>query len=216
MTALDEMKLTTIRFVFFTADNGPEGPTDQKGRTRGSPADCGAASARFTKGAIRCGRNRALARAHSRRQNVRRADHRTAICSAPPAKSPHAATEMERVIDGCQHRSQLVRRKADRPGALLAVRYRAGPVKPRSRIGDWKIVAAEDMWPSNCTTCSTIRAKRRNCRPPSRRSSRDASSNSRSSTPRLKPKGRRGGKDKATQNKEEGQAGPKRSAKSKT
>lgn len=150
MKALDNLQLSDDTFVFFTADNGPEGPTDTKGRTRGST------------GGLR-GRKRAVYEGGIRVAGIARwPGHIPAgkTCDEPIVGSDLFCTACEitgtpqpkdRVIDGV---SIVPTWSSDKPGGEKLTRpvplywrcdIAPGPLKTAMRIGDWKIVAAEDM-----------------------------------------------------------------------
>lgn len=144
MTALDEMKLTEETFVVFTADNGPEGNGDN-GRTRGST------------GGLR-GRKRAVYEGGIRVAGiVRWPGHVPAgkTCDEPIIGSDLFCTACEitgtpqpadRVIDGVSIVPTFAGEKLTRPIPLYwRCNIAPGPLKTAMRIGDWKIVAAEDM-----------------------------------------------------------------------
>lgn len=144
MLTLEELKLTDETFVFFTSDNGPEG-NGTSGRTRGST------------GGLR-GRKRSVYEGGIRVPGIARwPGHIPAgkSCDVPVIGSDLFATACEiagakvpsdRVIDGVSIVPTFNGGSVERVVPLYW-RCNIAPEKLKTamRVGDWKIVAAEDM-----------------------------------------------------------------------
>jgi len=144
MTALDDMKLVDETFVVFTSDNGPEGKGDA-GRTRGST------------GGLR-GRKRSVYEGGIRVPGIVRwpghvpagetcdvpiigTDIFNTVCEVAKVQTP-----TDRVLDGVSFASTFTGRTPRRPIPFYWRCYIAPEkVKTAMRIGDWKILAAEDL-----------------------------------------------------------------------
>lgn len=216
MTALDEMKLTDDTFVFFTADNGPEGPTDTKGRTRGSTAG------------LR-GRKRAVYEGGIRVAGIARwPGHIPAgkTCDEPIIGSDLFCTACEitgtpqpkdRVIDGVSIVPTWSGQKLTRPVPLYwRCDIAPGPLKTAMRIGDWKIVAAEDMSAFELYDVQHDPREEKELSTAEPAKFQEMQAAIKKLNAEIEAEGPTWWKDKATQNKKKDKPASKRSAKSKT
>ncbi len=144
MQALDELKLADDTFVVFTSDNGPEGD-GTKGRTRGST------------GGLR-GRKRSVYEGGIRVPGIIRwpghvpagktcdvpvvgTDLFTTVCEITGTQPPP-----DRVLDGVSITPTFQGTPPERPIPLYWRCYIAPEkVKTAMRVGDWKILAPEDL-----------------------------------------------------------------------
>jgi arylsulfatase A len=146
MKALDEQKLTTSTFIFFTSDNGPEGD-GKKARTRGST------------GGLR-GRKRALYEGGIRVPGIVRwpgVIKAGSVCDVPIIGSDFFPTALsltgtkvptERTLDGVDVREVLTGKAATVERKVpLYWRLRMAPfgLHVAMRKGDWKLLASEDL-----------------------------------------------------------------------
>lgn len=144
MKTLDEMKLADDTFVVFTSDNGPEGDGKTK-RTRGST------------GGLR-GRKRSVYEGGIRVAGIARwPGHVPAgqTCNVPVIGSDIFNTVCEiagvpvpkdRVLDGVSFTPTFAGKTPERPIPFYWRCYIAPEkVKTAMRVGDWKMLAAEDM-----------------------------------------------------------------------
>jgi len=144
MTAIDEMKLTDDTVVFFTSDNGPEG-NGLKGRTRGSTGGLRGRKRHDYEGGIRVP---GMVRwpGHIEPGTVSRvpvigSDIFSTICDIADIPLPD-----DRTIDGVSMVPAFEGNPVERPQPLYWRTHLAPEsCKVAVRIGDWKIVANDDL-----------------------------------------------------------------------
>jgi arylsulfatase A len=144
MKALDDMKLSDSTFVFFTSDNGPEGKTDQQGRTRGSTGGLRGRKRAVYEGGIRVP---GIARwpGHVRpgsesAEPIIGSDLFATVCAITGVKPPQG-----RVIDGVSILPAIEGKTIDRPIPLYWRYHDAPGPKIAMRQGDWKILADVEL-----------------------------------------------------------------------
>jgi arylsulfatase A len=153
MAALDALKLTDSTLVVFTSDNGPEGtgagdpahPGSQQDRTRGSTGSLRGRKRHDYEGGIRVpGIVRwpeHVAPGTTSAVPVVGTDLFTTICAIVGIPVPS-----DRTIDGANILPALEGRPVVRPKPLYWRTHIAPPTcRAALRIGDWKIVADEDL-----------------------------------------------------------------------
>jgi arylsulfatase A len=145
MKSLDELQLTDSTFVAFTADNGPEGNGDN-GRTRGSTGGLRGRKRDVYEGGIRVpGIVRWPGKIKPGTVNdtpVIGSDWFPTVCEITNTKMPS-----DRVIDGGSLLPLLTKSEPVVRSKPLYWRCNIArtPIKTAMRIGDWKIVATEDL-----------------------------------------------------------------------
>ncbi len=153
MAALDELGLATTTIVFFTSDNGPEGtgepdrqhPGSQQDRNRGSTGGLRGRKRDCDEGGIRVP---GLVRwpGHIRPGTVSNVpvigtDIFSTVCAIAGVPVPS-----DRTIDGADIRPAFEGRPVTRARPLYWRTHIAAPsCRAALRIGDWKIVADEDL-----------------------------------------------------------------------
>ena len=143
MKGLDELGLRDDTIVFFTSDNGPEGRTADRGRTRGSTGGLRGRKRDSHEGGIRvAGLVRwpgQIAPGTVSETPVIGSDIFSTVLGIADIELPK-----DRTIDGVDIRPAFEGKKVERPVPLFW-RTHIAPEKSRAamRIGDWKIVADE-------------------------------------------------------------------------
>jgi arylsulfatase A len=143
--ALDELKLRDDTFVVFTSDNGPEGAGDN-GRTRGSTGGLRGRKRDVYEGGIRVpGLVRWPGKINPGTESdvpVIGSDWFPTVLSIAKASVPK-----DRVIDGCDLLPMLTEGKPIERARPMYWRcpIARSEIKTAMRIGDWKIVATEDL-----------------------------------------------------------------------
>ena len=149
MKFLDDQKLTDTSFVFFTSDNGPEGPAMLKGSNRGSTGGLRGRKRSMYEGGIRVpgiARYPKLIRPASMCQTpIVGSDFFPTVLRLADVKSP-----TDRVIDGADVFHLLTGRAdtVERPRPLywrLNMAPAAEGLHMAMRQGDWKILASQDL-----------------------------------------------------------------------
>lgn len=149
MKVLDEQKLADNTFVFFTSDNGPEGPEKLQGRNRGSTGGLRGRKRSMYEGGIRVP-------GIARFPKLVRPGH---VCDTPVIGSDFMPTVLrqanvklpgDRVLDGVDVFPVLTGRvdSAERPKPLFWRLDMAPPAENLTmamRQGDWKILASADF-----------------------------------------------------------------------
>jgi len=153
MQALDEMKLAEDTIVWFTSDNGPEGsgqpdtknPGSQRDRTRGSTGGLRGRKRANYEGGIRVpGMVRWPGHVQPGSQSdvpVVGSDIFTSVCAIVGVEVPS-----DRTIDGANALPALAGQPIERKVPLYWRTHIAPPTcRAALRIGDWKIVADENL-----------------------------------------------------------------------
>lgn len=145
MWALDEMKLGDDTFVVFTADNGPEGNGDN-GRTRGSTGGLRGRKRDVYEGGIRVP---GIVRWPGKVRPGTTSDMPVIGSDLFPTVLSIAGVTLpsDRVIDGGNLLPLLTQGKGVERSRPLYWRCAIArtPIKTAMRIGDWKVVATEDL-----------------------------------------------------------------------
>jgi arylsulfatase A len=149
MKALDDQKLMENTFVFFTSDNGPEGPANLKGRTRGSTGGLRGRKRSMYEGGIRVP---GIARfpkfikpGHVSDTPVIGSDFFPTVLRQANVKPPG-----DRVIDGADMFHVLTGR-GDTVERARPLYWRLNMAPPAENLhmamrqGDWKILASQDF-----------------------------------------------------------------------
>lgn len=145
MMALDEMKLADDTFVVFTSDNGPEGMNDRKGRTRGSTGGFRGRKRSVYEGGIRVpGMVRWPGHVPAGKTcdiPIVGTDIFNTVCEVTGTEPPK-----DRVLDGVSFAPTFAGTTPQRPIPFYWRCYIAPEkVQTAMRVGDWKILAAEDL-----------------------------------------------------------------------
>jgi len=153
MQTLDQLELTGDTLVFFTSDNGPEGtgepdrghPGSQNDRNRGSTGGLRGRKRDCYEGGIRVpGLVRWPGRIMAATLSdipVIGTDIFATVCAIAGAPLPS-----DRTIDGADMRPAFENKPVTRPQPLYWRTHIAAPTcRAALRIGDWKIVADEDL-----------------------------------------------------------------------
>jgi arylsulfatase A len=149
MKYLDDQKLTETTFVFFTSDNGPEGPAKLQGSNRGSTGGLRGRKRSMYEGGLRVP-------GIARYPKFIRAD---SVCNTPIIGTDFFPTVLrlaglkppaDRVIDGADVFHLLTGRgeTVERPRPLywrLNMAPAAEGLHMAMRQGDWKILASQDL-----------------------------------------------------------------------